>query len=99
MPGAFILNDLSAVFSTADFATTARVDNACDVNGVFEDPSEEVQRDNDRVVMVIASKFICPTSSPIRSGSTLLIDGASYEAKTPDHDGTGVTTWMLKRNF
>lgn len=98
MPGAFILNDLSAVFSTADFATTARVDNVHDVNGIFEDPSEEVQREDDRVVMVTASKFICPTSSPIRTGSTLVIDNVSFEAKTPDHDGTGVTTWMLKRN-
>jgi hypothetical protein len=97
MPGAFILNDLSAVFSTADFATTARVDNLHDVKGIFEDPSEEVQGNDDRVVMVTVSKFICPTSAPVRYNSTLVIDGVEFEAKTPDHDGTGVTTWMLKK--
>lgn len=97
MPGAFILNDLSAVFSTADFATAAEVDGMFTVNGIFEDPSEEFPTDDGRVVMVTASKFICPTGTTIQVGSTIVIDGVAYEAKTPDHDGTGVTTWMLKR--
>jgi hypothetical protein len=97
MPGKFILDDLSAVFSTADFATAALVDGFNTVNGIFENQSEEIPTQDERVVMVRSAKFICPEAAPIRPGSTLEIDGTTYEAKTPDHDGTGVTTWYLKR--
>lgn len=97
MPGKFILDDLSAVFSTADFATTAMVDGVDAVNGIFENPSEEIATQDERVVMMRVAKFICPTSAPIRQGSSLEIDGSIYEAKTPDYDGTGVTTWYLKK--
>jgi hypothetical protein len=97
MPGAFIQRDLSAVFNTADFATTATVDGVHVVNGIFENASAEVSTEDERVVMVQEATFICPTSAPVSIGSSLVIDGVSYVAKTPDHDGTGVTTWMMKR--
>lgn len=97
MPGAFIQNDLSAVFSTADFASEAIVDDVHAVNGIFENPSEEVATQDERVVMVRVAKFICPTSAPVVIGSRIVIDDIPYEAKTPDYDGTGVTTWYLKR--
>ncbi len=97
MPGKFILDDLSAVFSTADFATAAIVDGIHTVNGIFENPSEEIGLQEERTAMMQASKFICPTSSPVVIGSELVIDDVVYQAKTPDYDGTGVTTWYLKR--
>lgn len=97
MPGSFIQRDLSAVFNTADFAHAATVDGVHTVNGIFENPSAEVATEDERVVMVVEANFICPTSAPIQIGSTVVIDGVSYVAKTPDHDGTGVTTWAMKR--
>ncbi len=97
MPGAFIQKDLSAVFKTADFAHAAIVDGVHVVNGIFEDQSQEVTTDDQRMVMVVEAQFICPTSAPIVPGSTIVIDGITYVAKTPDQDGTGVTTWMMKR--
>jgi len=97
MPGKFILDDLSAVFSTADFATAVTVDNIHTVNGIFENPSEEISLEDERSAMMRVAKFICPTSAPVVIGSTLVIDDVTYQAKTPDYDGTGVTTWYLKR--
>lgn len=97
MPGAFIQNDLSAVFNTADFAHAATVDGLHTVNGIFENQSQEVATDDERMVMVVEASFVCPSNSPIVPGSTIVIDGISYVAKTPDQDGTGVTTWMMKR--
>ena len=97
MPGKFILDDLSAVFSTADFATTALVDGVRTVNGIFENPTEEIGLQDERSAMIQSAKFICPTSAPVVIGSELVIDDVTYQAKTPDYDGTGVTTWYMKR--
>lgn len=97
MPGKFILDDLSAVFNTADFATAALVDGYNIVNGIFENASQEIPTQDERVVMVRSATFTCAESAPIRPDSTLDIDGTIYQAKTPDYDGTGVVKWYLKR--
>jgi len=97
MAGAFILDDLSAVFSTADFAVTARVDGLFDVNGLFEDPTVDVSRSEDRSALVRQATFQAKSSSPIAVDSTLVIGGVTYVAKQPDYDGVGTTTWYIAR--
>jgi hypothetical protein len=97
MPGSFILNDLSAVFSTADFAETARVDSLYDVDGIFEDETVDVSRSEDRSALVRQVTFQVPSTSRIALNSVVVVKGVTYIAKQPDYDGTGTTTWYLAR--
>lgn len=102
--GAFLLNDLSAVFNTADFAIVANVmdDTATpvkigEVTGIFEDATQEIAQSEDRSAMIRQAIFICPTSAAVNAGTVLQISGVLYVARYPEHDGTGVTTWYLEK--
>ena len=103
MPGAFIEKDLAAIFSEGDFAVRAKVfapgnTVAFDiVRGIFENATVETDIEDGRIFSAQEAIFVCPTSSPIRSDWRLDIDGQSYIARIPEHDGTGVTTWRLDK--
>lgn len=104
MAGAFLTSDLSAVFSTADFAIVADImDDTTtpakigEVTGIFENSTQDISQSEDRSAMIQQAIFVCPTSAAVSIGTVVRISGVLYVAKYPDHDGTGVTTWYLEK--
>lgn len=95
-PASFIENDLSALFSVADFSVPVTTPNG-ETTGVFEDKDVEVDDGQGGIVIQRVKMLTCRSSAGIAIGDTLTIEGAQYTARVPEDDGGGVVVWHLER--
>lgn len=97
MVGRFIEDDLKAIFDPEAFASVAILDGSATIHGIFDNSSVDVNRDDDRRVVVNQATFTCPKSAGIVKGSILTIDEIDYKVEFPDDDGTGVVVWYMSK--
>lgn len=96
MAGSFLTNDLSAVFDTADFATSATW-NATSIDGVF-DEQDEIDELGQGSQIFTRSTFITLSSHGVADGDTIVINSTTYTVAYQLDDGTGVTTLTLEES-
>lgn len=99
MPGAFLTNDLTAIFNSAEFGDATVVINGVSAPGsIFDSGDIEVQTGEGFGQIVPQPKITCATSVilPLSNGQIVTASGRTYKVKNWKDDGTGVTEIYLE---
>lgn len=89
--------DLSAVFSTADFAVSASLADGTTILGVFEQGEFETTTDMGRQVVRSEAVFITRARHNVSDSDELEIDGIVYRVRFTIGDGAGTVKLYLER--
>ena len=86
--------DLASFFDTDEFATSATWKGTESVKVIFDNAYVEAigMASMEPVAIGKASDF-----PGVAAGQTLLINGVTYKVDTPQPDGTGLVTLILKK--
>lgn len=82
--------NLAVFFSSSNLGARARLSDGREIDGLFDQPSEDALGMQGRAIV-----FRCPEASlPDPTGHTLIIGSASYVVRRARSDGRGV--WRLE---